>query len=60
VLRHTLPALGDSNIVISTDWPHDDSGYPHAIDTFLALEGVSSESKKKILWDNCTRLYGVA
>jgi predicted TIM-barrel fold metal-dependent hydrolase len=60
VLRHTLPALGDSNIVISTDWPHDDSGYPHAIDTFLALEGVSQESKRKILWDNCMRLYGIA
>jgi predicted TIM-barrel fold metal-dependent hydrolase len=40
-VRHAIPALGDDNIVISSDWPHDDSAYPRAIDTFLALEGVS-------------------
>lgn len=55
-----LKAIGDSNIVISTDWPHDDSPYPHAIDTFLGHEEVPAESKRKILWDNCARLYGLA
>ena len=52
-------AIGDENIVISTDWPHDDSSYPQAIDTFLAIEGLSDESRRKILWDNCARLYNV-
>ncbi len=60
VVRHAIPAIGDDNIVISSDWPHDDSAYPRAIDTFLGLEGVSSESKRKILWDNCARLYDLA
>jgi predicted TIM-barrel fold metal-dependent hydrolase len=46
--------------VISTDWPHDDSAYPRAIDTFLGLEGVSESTKRKILWDNCARLYGLS
>ena len=59
LLAHTIASIGDDNIVISTDWPHDDSAYPQAIDTFLGLEGVSEESKRKILWDNCARLYGV-
>jgi predicted TIM-barrel fold metal-dependent hydrolase len=59
VIRHAIPVIGDDNIVISTDWPHDDSAYPRAIDTFLALEGVSEESKRKILWDNCARLYNL-
>ena len=27
-------------------------------ETFLALEGIGAESKRKILWDNCLRLYG--
>ena len=53
----TFAALGDDNIVISSDWPHDDSAYPHAVDEFLAIEGVSAESKRKVLWDNCARLY---
>jgi predicted TIM-barrel fold metal-dependent hydrolase len=51
--------MGDENIVISTDWPHDDSAYPHAIETFLQLDGVSEASKRKILWDNCARLYSI-
>ena len=46
-------------MVISSDWPHDDSAYPLAIDSFLALDGVSDESKRKILWDNCARLYNL-
>jgi uncharacterized protein len=53
----TFAALGDDNIVISSDWPHDDSAYPHAVDEFLSIEGVSAESKRKVLWDNCARLY---
>jgi len=60
LLAQTIASIGDDNIVISTDWPHDDSAYPQAIDTFLGLEGVSAESKRKILWDNCARLYGVS
>jgi predicted TIM-barrel fold metal-dependent hydrolase len=59
VVRYTIEAIGDENIVISTDWPHDDSAYPHAIETFLQLDGVSEASKRKILWDNCARLYGI-
>jgi predicted TIM-barrel fold metal-dependent hydrolase len=59
VVRYAIPAIGDDNIVISSDWPHDDSAYPHAIDTFLGLEGVTAESKRKILWDNCARLYNL-
>jgi len=58
-----LPAivglLGDSNVVYSTDYPHGDSEYPHAVDEFVELQGVSRETKKKILWDNCARLYNL-
>ena len=60
LLPSTLASLGDDNIVISSDWPHDDSAYPHAIDEFLALPAVSEASKRKILWDNCARLYALA
>jgi predicted TIM-barrel fold metal-dependent hydrolase len=59
LLPQTLATLGDDNVVVSSDWPHDDSAYPHAIDEFLALEGVSADSKRKILWDNCARLYAL-
>src|SRR5207244_2483543 len=29
--------LGDANLVLSTDGPHDDSRFPHAIDGFLTM-----------------------
>ncbi len=51
--------LGDENIVFSTDYPHPDSAYPHATDEFLSIEGLSPDTRRKILWDNCARLYGL-
>ena len=43
-------------MVFSTDYPHLDVKYPHAIDTFLELP-FRDEIKRKYLWDNCARLY---
>ncbi len=54
-----ISLMGDNNIVYSTDYPHGDSDYPHAVEEMLELGGVSAESKKKILWDNCARLYNL-
>lgn len=56
---HVVEEVGDDNLVLSTDWPHDDSAFPHAIEGFLALERISEDTKRKILWDNCARLYGL-
>jgi len=55
-----IQLIGDDNIVFSTDYPHGDSDFPHAVEEFLEMDGVSKESQKKILWDNCARLYGLA
>lgn len=45
------------SMVFSTDYPHNDAKYPHATETFLEMP-LSETSKKKILWDNCARMYG--
>jgi len=60
VLRQVVEAIGDDNIVVSTDYPHSDGLFPEAIQEFVGLEGVSDKSKAKILWDNCARLYPLA
>lgn len=52
-------AVGDDNILFSTDFPHPDSAYPHAVDTFLGLPGLSDESRGKILFDNGLRYYAL-
>ena len=53
-----IKRLGDENIVISTDYPHADSHWPNAISDFMAMS-MPGSSRKKILWDNCARLYGL-
>lgn len=59
-LRMVIDLIGDENWVISSDFPHFDSAFPHAFDRFMALPGVSDASKRKILWDNCAELYRLA
>ena len=59
VLPQVIETLGDDSIVVSTDYPHSDGLFPHAIEEFVGLPGVSDKSKSKILWDNCARLYGL-
>jgi predicted TIM-barrel fold metal-dependent hydrolase len=59
VLRQVVEAVGDDNIVVSTDYPHSDGLFPHAISEFVGLEGVSDKTKSRILWDNCARLYNL-
>jgi predicted TIM-barrel fold metal-dependent hydrolase len=50
--------FGHDNLVFSTDYPHADSKYPHAVAEFLELP-LSDAAKKMILWNNWARLYDV-
>lgn len=47
------------NVVFSTDFPHSDCAWPNASRAFLELP-MSEEQKRRILWDNCERMYGFA
>jgi predicted TIM-barrel fold metal-dependent hydrolase len=58
LVNDVIERIGDDNIVISTDYPHADSHWPNAIKHFMGID-VPSPSRRKILWDNCARLYGV-
>ena len=57
-VKHVIDAIGDDRIVFSTDFPHGDSKFPRAVESFLRLP-ISDESKRKILWDNCAAYYGL-
>jgi uncharacterized protein len=51
--------MGPEHIVYETDFPHPDSKFPHATETFLALEPdlIDEATKRKILWGNAVDLY---
>ena len=53
-----IKACGADYFVFSTDYPHNDAKYPYATQIFLDSFPIEEESKRKILWDNCARLYG--
>jgi uncharacterized protein len=50
--------MGADYFVVSTDDPHSDGAFPEAIEQFLGLP-FSPDVRRKILWDNCARLYNV-
>ena len=59
-LPYVLSYAGEDNIVIGTDYWHTDiSGENDAINTFRQRNDVSEEVKRKILFDNPKRLYGL-
>jgi predicted TIM-barrel fold metal-dependent hydrolase len=50
--------MGAEYFVVSSDYPHSDGAFPEAIQQFLGLP-LTDEQRRKILWDNCARLYGI-
>ena len=57
--KYYVDWFGDDNLVFSTDYPHGDSKYP---DVGVGVPGAprsTEETKRKILWDNWCRLYGM-
>jgi predicted TIM-barrel fold metal-dependent hydrolase len=57
--RHVVEYGLEDNILFSTDYPHHDSPWPEGVNTFLSLEGLSDEVRRKILWSNGAALYGL-
>lgn len=58
-VKYAIDYMGNDRIVFSTDYPHGDSKYPNSVDRFLRID-ISDEDKRKILWDNCAYIYGLA
>lgn len=50
--------MGPDYFVVSTDYPHSDGAFPEAMQQFLGLP-LDDGQRRKILWDNCARLYGI-
>ena len=54
----TVNQIGADYFVVSSDYPHSDGAFPEAMEQFLGLP-LNDEQRRKILWDNCARLYGI-
>ena len=49
LVKNVIDYLGDDNIVISTDYPHIDCRWPHALDEFLIDTDLRAIEKKNSL-----------
>jgi predicted TIM-barrel fold metal-dependent hydrolase len=58
-VKYVIDNIGADRLVFSTDYPHGDSKYPQAVESFLQLK-ISDDEKRKILWDNCAEFYHVS
>jgi predicted TIM-barrel fold metal-dependent hydrolase len=50
--------MGADFFVVSTDYPHSDGAFPEAMEQLFGLP-FSHDVRRKILWDNCARLYNI-
>ncbi len=57
-VRQAVEVCGADCFVFSTDYPHYDTKYPEATAYFLKLP-LDDATRRKILWDNCARLYDI-
>jgi len=56
--KYLVDAGFEDNVVFSTDYPHNDSKFPHAVDAFMRMD-LPESVREKWLWDNCARLYAI-
>ena len=55
---HFIDTFGDDKLIYSTDYPHGDSKFPHAVEAFDKLP-MSAESKAKAVGQNWSDLYKI-
>jgi uncharacterized protein len=55
---HAVNDMGAEYFVVSSDYPHPDGAFPEALQAFFGM-ALTDEQRKKILWDNCARLYAI-
>jgi predicted TIM-barrel fold metal-dependent hydrolase len=59
-VRPVIEALGPSQILFETDYPHPTCLYPDPVGSAMrALEGLGDDVKRRVLQDNAAELYRV-
>ncbi len=52
--------VGVENVMWSTDYPHHGCDWPHSRKTVADMfEGVPADERRKIVHENCAKLYGI-
>jgi len=57
-MKAAVELVGDDNFTWDTDYPHPDGTFPWGIGAMLK-QPIPETSKRKILWDNAARAFGL-
>jgi predicted TIM-barrel fold metal-dependent hydrolase len=55
--KYVMSQIPADILMFSTDYPHGESRYPEAVAEFMGWDPLTSEEKRRILWDNAMRCF---
>ena len=59
-LPYAMRALGDTNVVWASDYPHWDSSFPRSVTKVTSRSDLTDEQRRAMFATNPKRLYGWA
>lgn len=59
LLPQALTLVGENQVVYASDFPHWDNSYPGSVEELVNRDDLSEAQKRKVLGENCRRLYGL-
>ena len=60
ILPGIIDVIGSDNILFASDYPHPDGIFPGVVAELTDRKDITEDSKVRILWDNPSKLYGLA
>jgi predicted TIM-barrel fold metal-dependent hydrolase len=58
MVRMVTEHMGDSVLMLGTDYPHAESRFPLSTKQVLSWESMSTDQMRKMLWDNAVDCFG--
>lgn len=58
MVPYVIKRVGADKLLFSSDYPHWDTEWPHAVRTLLSREDISDADKRLVLCENPQRFYG--
>jgi len=55
--KYVIDQVGEDVLMWSSDYPHGETWFPEAVDTFLGWNSISDSVKKKMFWDNAIKCF---
>jgi predicted TIM-barrel fold metal-dependent hydrolase len=49
--------LGNDVLMYASDYPHSECQFPDSVDNILKWSTLKPDTRRKLLWDNATRLF---